>query len=137
MKMETDITVSLAVYKEIVQRQEYVDESADSVLRRILLSGERSTKLAQKRQEAPSRPLNCRGGKIPHGTRLRRKIYKGREWRAEVRDGRIYVEGTSQAYYTPSAAAASITKNPVNGWSFWQYQKENGAWGPLDELREK
>ena len=37
----------------------------------------------------------------------------------EVIDGKIFVEGDSKPYYSPSDAARSITYNSVNGWLFW------------------
>jgi hypothetical protein len=39
-------------------------------------------------------------------------------------------------YTSPSAAALAATEYPVDGWSFWKYERAPGDWVRLDELRK-
>jgi hypothetical protein len=43
-----------------------------------------------------------------------------------------------ERFDTPSAAAMSITKNPVNGWTFWEARLSGQtSWRMLKALRSK
>jgi hypothetical protein len=60
---------------------------------------------------------------------------KGKTFHASVRDdGTIRLQG--EVYTSPSAAASAATKYPVDGWSFWKYERAPGDWVRLDELRK-
>jgi len=60
---------------------------------------------------------------------------KGKVFHASVRnDGTIRLQG--KMYASPSAAAAAATQYPVDGWSFWKYERAPGDWVRLDELRK-
>ena len=60
---------------------------------------------------------------------------KGKTFHASVRDdGTIRLQG--KVYTSPSAAASAATKYPVDGWSFWKYERAPGDWVRLDELRK-
>jgi hypothetical protein len=60
---------------------------------------------------------------------------KGKSFHASVKDdGRIRLKG--KVYASPSAAASAATKYPVDGWSFWKYERAPGDWVRLDELRK-
>lgn len=85
--------------------------------------------------------LHCKGGVIPHGTKLRRRFYKGHSFEAEVRNGRIWFNGKS--YTSPSRAAAAVAESVgvryprINGWLFWEHlDPSEGEWVFLNELRD-
>jgi RAMA domain-containing protein len=60
---------------------------------------------------------------------------KGKTFYASVKDdGTIRLKG--KVYSSPSAAAVAVTKYPVDGWSFWKYERAPGDWVRLDELRK-
>ncbi len=60
---------------------------------------------------------------------------KGNTFHASVRDdGTIRLQ--RKVYASPSAAAVAATKYPVDGWSFWKYERAPGDWVRLDELRK-
>src|SRR5208282_4026396 len=60
---------------------------------------------------------------------------KGRTFHASVRkDGSIRLQ--RKVYASPSAAAEAATQYPVDGWSFWKYERAPGDWVRLDELRK-
>jgi len=60
---------------------------------------------------------------------------KGEIFNASVKDdGRILLKG--KMYTSPSAAALAATEYPVDGWSFWKYERAPGDWVRLDELRK-
>lgn len=98
-------------------------DSFDDMLRKVLKIGPGD----QKGQD-----LTCRGGRIPHGTKVT-AIYNGERYKAEIKNGAIWYNGKS--YKGPSPAAMSITHNSINGWSFWGIEKE-GKWKPLSHFRE-
>jgi hypothetical protein len=68
-------------------------------------------------------------------TRLR-ATFKGKPIKARVRrDGRITFKG--KHFNSPSLAAHAAIgrKRPINGWSFWTYERAPGDWVKLSELR--
>lgn len=74
-------------------------------------------------------------GSLQRHQRLR-AVYKGRIHSAWVRpSGRIYVKGKGP-FSTPTAAAVSVAKRPVNGWWFWQFRNERGEWERLKALQK-
>ena len=55
--------------------------------------------------------------------------------RAHIRrDG--YIVLNKKRFSSPSAAARSILKYPVDGWYKWKYQRSPGEWVPIDKLRK-
>jgi hypothetical protein len=65
-----------------------------------------------------------------------RSIYKGEMYKARVRrDGTIRVG--NKVVNSPSLAAVAVVKRPVNGWSFWKYERAPGQWVKLRELRRR
>jgi hypothetical protein len=79
-------------------------------------------------------------GRVPHGTILR-GVYKGYEYKAEVRDGRVAFQGRLYRSLSKAAMAAITSSgNPrlsENGWKFWMARNDDGDWVPLIELRGK
>jgi hypothetical protein len=99
-----------------------VRRSPRKVLRR------RKRRLAGRRGRQPAlAPYVTKGFRI-------RAEYKGRTFVAQVwRSGRINFRGT--LYNTPSAAGRAAIGHPVDGWLFWCFQKKQGVWVRLDDLR--
>jgi hypothetical protein len=62
--------------------------------------------------------------------KTRRKTVRARA----RRDG--YIRYRGKLYRTPSGAAKAASKNSVDGWWFWKYQRAPGDWVRLDELRK-
>jgi len=60
--------------------------------------------------------------------------YKGKRYVAKVRtSGIIMLDG--KEFESPSIAARHVTGRHTNGWRFWRFQKENGDWLPLNQLK--
>ena len=92
-------------------------------------------------RERPAHDTNSgrRPPLLPFLNRLRRP----RRLRAELK-ARLYrarVKGNGQivfkrrAYNSPSLAAAKAAKHPMNGWTFWRFERGPGDWAKLRELR--
>ena len=65
-----------------------------------------------------------------------RMTYRGRVHKALVRsDGTIRLHG--RAFNSPSLAASSVIRHPVNGWVCWKYETVPGRWVVLDKLRHR
>jgi len=76
-----------------------------------------------------------KGVRFPAGTEFRAH-YKGQTYLGRVERGALSLNGES--FDTPSSAAMSITKNPVNGWTFWECRLPGQAsWQILKGLRRK
>jgi hypothetical protein len=50
-----------------------------------------------------------------------RSRYKGKEYVAEVKNNKIWVQG--KGHNAPSPAAGAITGSSVNGWRFWEVKR--------------
>jgi hypothetical protein len=65
-----------------------------------------------------------------------RLIYKGKTYEAKVlANGKIRYKG--KLYTSPSEPATKIRGNNTDGWHEWKYQRSNGDWVKLNELRNK
>jgi hypothetical protein len=79
-------------------------------------------------------------GRVPHGTELRMN-YKGTEYLAEVKDGKVIWNGRS--YKSVSDAAVAVIRSTgsdrptEDGWRVWQAKDSHGRWTPLVDLRER
>ncbi len=74
-------------------------------------------------------------GLLISGERLR-GARSGKEYRAEVTsNGKIRV-GNNDVFNTLSGAAAKLTGQPSNGWTFWQVDRD-GEWRELADIRQK
>ena len=65
-----------------------------------------------------TRPLP-KAGAVFEGT------YRGRVYKLRVvsKDGKIAFEFNGRIFPSPSAAAKSITKHEINGWTFWHIDR--------------
>lgn len=71
---------------------------------------------------------------FPQGTKFRGK-YKGYYYVAEVDKGSLILNG--RQFSTPSSASLSITREPVDGWLFWECQlPDRSCWESIYGLRK-
>ena len=126
------IEVDFDVYKALTMRRPSEDVSENDVLRQLLgLSASRGPSSASG-VPAPGEWV-IKGIRFPTGTEFRAK-YKGQTWLARVEGGALVLNG--KRYDTPSAAAVSVTENPVNGWTFWECRLPGQAgWKMIKSLR--
>ena len=136
MKHETTITIDFDVYKAIVQHSNYIDEPANSVIKRLLdLNTNVKHQTIQPNEEDLTGGLTTKGVFLRNGLKLR-KHFKGTLFEATVHDG--YIEFNNKKYTSPSGAAVKAAKGSVNGWRFWEFldQKDN-TWKTLEILRDQ
>jgi len=79
------------------------------------------------------------GVKVPLARYVSRRVrirmaYKGRVYKARIKpDG--WIRFRKKLFRSPSKAASAISGRPMNGWSWWKYERAPGDWVKLDELR--
>lgn len=127
------IEVDFDVYKALTMRRPAETVTENDVLRELL-------GLTAKRQSVPptSGPAQgdwqVKGVRFPAGAEFRAG-YKGQTYMARVENGALVLNG--KRFDSPSAAAVSITGNPVNGWHFWQCRLPGEAsWRMIKSLRK-
>lgn len=112
----TIIDVDFEVFKELTARRRSEEMTENEVLREILgLKPARSTSTVTTADSKGA--WVSKGVSFPHGTEFR-ATYKGQQFFAIVKNGALVMNG--KRFVSPSAAAVSITGNPVNGWRFWE-----------------
>jgi hypothetical protein len=74
-----------------------------------------------------------KGIRFRAGTQFRTK-YKGEEYLARVEDGALVYNG--ERFDSPSSAGFAVTRNPINGWTFWEYREPDGTWRLMDYRRK-
>jgi len=98
-----------------------------------LIGRRRQTEPVASRQKTKVGRVPVLARYLSKPTTLRAR-YRGKLVRARVRrDGSVRV--ASHLYNSPSLAASAITKRPMNGWTFWTFERAPGDWVPLNELR--
>lgn len=126
------IEIDFEVFKEITARRATENITENDVLRELL-------GLAPKQHERDHAPVIERawvskGVVFPSGTKFRAQ-FKGIIYEAVAEDGCLLLNG--QKYHSPSAAAVSITGNPVNGWTFWECKLPGkSTWILIKSLRK-
>jgi hypothetical protein len=71
---------------------------------------------------------------FPNGTEFRGK-YKGYFYYGEVCSGALKIKG--KEYFSPSAAAITITRSDVDGWLFWDCKFPGASsWIDIYSLRQ-
>ena len=127
------IEVDFDVFKALTMRRPSENVTENDILRELL-------GLTFKRQStlSPSIPASSdwvtKGVRFPTGTEFRAH-YKGQTFIGRVENGALVLNG--KPFDSPSAAAVSITGNPVNGWHFWQCRLPGQAsWQMLKALRK-
>lgn len=114
----TTIDVDFEVFKELTARRRSEEMTENEVLREVL--GLTKAALSPKALTAANTggvAWVSKGVSFPHGTEFR-AAYKGQQFTAIVKNGALVMNG--KRFTSPSAAAVSITGNPVNGWRFWE-----------------
>ncbi len=110
------IDVDFEVYKQLTVRRATEHVTYNDVIRE-LLGLKKSEAQPAGSNGASGGDWTTKGVRFPAGTVLRTE-YKGRQYAATVEGGALVLNG--KRFSSPSAAAVSITKSPVNGWVFWE-----------------
>lgn len=112
------IDVDFEVFKELTARRRSEEMTENEVLREVLgLKKTKQTSNAVAASDMGGVALVTKGISFPHGTEFR-ATYKGQQFTAVVKNGGVIMNG--KRFTSLSAAAVSITRNPVNGWRFWE-----------------
>lgn len=112
------IDVDFEVFKELTARRRSEEMTENEVLREVLglTKPVRSSSTVTAAEKGGGAWVS-KGISFPHGTEFR-ATYKGQQFSAIVKNGALVMNG--KRFASPSAAAVSITGNPVNGWRFWE-----------------
>lgn len=111
------IDVDFEVFKELTIRRRSEGMSENDVLRELLGLTKPGRETSRAAATNGGVAWVSKGVAFPHGTEFR-ATYKGQQYTAIVKDGALVLNG--KRFSSPSAAAISITGNPVNGWRFWE-----------------
>lgn len=118
--------------RDVLRKQ--IEESQQDELAALFEYVPRSrakTKGARRKAEAGAR---LRLTDVVEGRVPIRMTYKGKRHSAVIRkNGTIRFRG--KTFKSPSAAAKSVLKRPVNGWYLWKYESAPEKWVRLRELR--
>ena len=75
------------------------------------------------------------GVSFPQGTKFRSK-YKGYVYYGKVNNGALEFKG--KQFLSPSAAAFSITRNPISGWVFWDCKMPgHSSWTNIRKFKRR
>ena len=128
------IEVDFDVFKALTLRRPSESVTENEVLRKLL-------GLPTKHQDTPmvagdpaAGDWVSKGVRFPAGTEFRAN-HKGQTYLARVEGAALVLNG--ERFDTPSAAAMSITKNSVNGWTFWECRLPGrSSWQTIKGLRK-
>lgn len=128
-----NIDIDFEVWKRLTNELQDPLDTYNNVIRRLLRL-ETTTPDVQEAQTGDSRAWTpIQGVSFPAGTEFR-ATYKRQTCTGKVEGGKLVVNG--KKHKSPSGAAMSITKSPVNGWTFWEYcLPGDDAWKPIDARR--
>lgn len=127
------IQVDFDVFKALTMRRASEEVTENDVLRQLLGLSTRKGAPPQPSAPAPGDWI-AKGVRFPAGTEFR-AAYKGQTYLARVEAGALVLSG--KRFDSPSAAAVSITRNPVNGWRFWEARLPGQAgWKIIESLRK-
>ena len=127
------IEVDFDVFKALTMRRPSESVTENDVLRE-LLGFSRKEPTAEKRGDTSPSDWITKGVRFPVGTEFRAH-YKGQTHLGRVDAGALVLNG--KRFDTPSSAAMSITKNPVNGWTFWECRLPGqSSWQIIKALRK-
>lgn len=128
------IDIDFEVFKALTIRRNNEAHTYNEVLRELLELGTDS--LEDRRHDAEQKKSDGRtlGGRfLPNGTKFR-ATYKEQLYEASIREGQL-VSHDGVRHRSASAAARAITKNNVNGLTFWQVKRPtDGTWRKLFSL---
>jgi hypothetical protein len=127
------IEIDFDVFKALTLRRASEDVSYNDVLREVLGLRRRKDASSQTSNSPGEGDWAPKGVRFPAGTEFRAN-YKGKVHLGRVEGGALVVDG--KRFDSPSAAAVSITGNPVNGWTFWECRLPGkNSWQMLKALR--
>lgn len=129
------IDVDFEVFKELTARRRSEEMTENEVLREVLglTKPTRGSNVATT--DTGGIAWVSKGVVFPHGTQFR-ATYKGQQFTAIVKNGALTMNG--KRFTSPSAAAVSITRNPVNGWRFWECLAPGSTkWKLAADLRQQ
>jgi len=127
------IQVDFDVFKALTMRRASEEVTENDVLRQLLGLPAHKGASTQPGASAPGDWIT-KGVRFPAGTEFR-ATYKGQTYLGRVEGGALVLSG--KRFDSPSAAAVSITRNPVNGWRFWQARLPGQAgWKIIESLRK-
>ena len=127
-----NIYVDFDVFKALTARRPTEQVTENDVLRQVFGLPAAGEARADARHGVAD--WVTKGVRFPAGTEARAK-YKGNVHVAHVKDGALFLEG--KRYDSPSSAAISITRNPVNGWNFWEVRLPGqGEWKLMNSYRK-
>jgi hypothetical protein len=128
------IEIDFDVFKALTLRRATEDVTHNDVLRDLLgLKGNGAAKVMPPSVASPGEWVS-KGVHFPVGTEFR-ATYKGKMFTGMVEDGAMLVNG--ERHQSPSSAASSITKNYVNGWTFWECRLPGkSSWQQMSLLRK-
>ncbi len=129
----TMIEVDFEVYKQLTMRRATEDITYNDVLRELL--GIKSENLELRKISDTPSPEDwiVKGIRFPVGTEFRANR-KGKVYTARVEGAALVLDG--QRYFSPSAAAYSITNHGINGWDFWECRfPGKSLWQFMNTLR--
>jgi hypothetical protein len=126
------IEVDFDVFKALTTRRSSEEVTENDVLRELLGLPVRKPMSTSGDGPAPGDWVT-KGIRFPAGTEFRAK-YKGQTYLAQVEGGALVLNGQRFGY--PSSAAMSITKNPVNGWVFWECRLPGKSWQIIKTFRK-
>lgn len=128
------IEVDFDVFKALTMRRPSEAVTENDVLR-DLLGFPRKQQATDKVTDISPGDWITKGVRFPTGTELRAH-YKGQTYLGRVESGALVLNG--KRFDTPSAAAVSITNNPVNGWTFWECRLPGqSSWQTIKSLRKR
>ena len=128
------IEIDFDVFKALTARRASADMTENDVLRQLFNLGKADNALTKTETPAPDDWVT-KGVRLPAGTELRSN-YKGNTYLARVSSGALVLQG--RRFDSASAAAMSITGNPVNGWTFWECKLPGqDRWQILKSLRRR
>ena len=126
------IDVDFDVFKALTVRRPSEEVTENDVLRQLLgLPTRRSGTMSPS--PTPGDWIT-KGVRFPAGTEFKAS-YKGQTYVGRVEGGALVING--KRFDSPSAAAMSVTGNPVNGWTFWECRLPGQAgWKMAKALRK-
>ena len=129
------IEIDFEVHKKIEQERTGFDESANTVLRRLLGIANSSPVASH----TAIRAWSGKGVTLPHGTKVKMD-YNGRTHSGMIKNGQWVVEGFIGSNPSPAASAVGLTKSgrrtQLDGWKYWFVQlPEEDRWVSLSSLR--
>jgi hypothetical protein len=127
------IDVDFEVFKALTQRRPSEDVTENDVLRELLALPPKNNTLVAGNGPVPGEWVT-KGVRFPAGTQFRAK-YKGQDYTARVEGGALVLNG--MPFTSPSKAAMSITRHPLNGWMFWECRLPGSStWQIIKALRK-